>query len=95
MHWSVSPAGPVHPAALIHTQQLYAALLETMAFAENRIQEGIFFFFAKKPQLKFKWGEILLLVGFPLWDLQNFELKVTESNRDSRIFYFIYFFYHI
>lgn len=44
MHWSVSPA---HPAALIHTQQLYAALLETMAFAENRIQEGIFFFLQK------------------------------------------------
>lgn len=92
MHWSVSPAGPVHPAALIHTQQLYAALLETMAFAENRIQEGIFIylfiFLQKNPQLKFKWGEILLLVGFPLWDLQNLELKVTESNRDSRIFFF-------
>lgn len=45
---------------------------------------GVFFFFVqKKPQLKFKWGEILLLVGFPLWDLQNFELKVTESNRDT------------
>lgn len=27
--------------------------------------------------------------GFPFWDLQNYELKETENNRDSRGFFSI------
>lgn len=77
MHWSVSPAGPVHPAALIHTQQLYAALLETMAFAENRIQEGIFFFCAKKTTTEVQVGRNSAAGGLPPLRLAKFQ---AESN---------------
>lgn len=90
MH-SVSPTGPVHPVALIHTQQLNAALLSKQWPVQKTGPKRGLFFSAKKPQqLKFEWGEILLLVGFPFSDLQTSSWKQLKTTKTAGLLFFLH-----